>query len=476
METDLRNVLRRIAHDLEAPAQIPRDVIARARRRRLLVVFTATLSFAAIAGSAVLGLRMVVSDSSRPAPVSGPPRGRPMLVPLDAGTPTDVALGEGSVWVASDRAVVRVDAGTGRVLAKIDPRRTPGLEGGATAVATGLGGVWIAGSDAAGATGAVARIDPRTNKIVQVIRLGDRSPLPGHHVLAVGEGRLWVATTSARSLHAVTRIEPSTDRVSETVVLSAEGGIAVGGSKVWAAGGSVVSRLDPRSLTLEEQIDVDTIVSGERYASSAHPIGLAYGARRLWILDLNDLVTRFDPIGKTSVVARLVEPSQRSIFDYSYYGHPDMVFAEGALWVGRPDGRILKVDPRRNRVVGFVRVGSARGDYALAVGGERIWVADPLTGMLRRLTRVESVPGPNVGRILLGVLGALMYVGLIGSTCWIASRKGRNPAAWLLFAIVAPVLALWVIAIAREGIGRGISEAYASDSPFVGPPDDPRYP
>jgi tRNA A-37 threonylcarbamoyl transferase component Bud32/DNA-binding beta-propeller fold protein YncE len=116
--------------------------------------------------------------------------------------PTDVAVGDGSVWVTSARAnaLARIDPSTNHVTAAIPAGK------GAGAVAVGAGSVWVA--DQVGGT--ITRIDPHTLRAIATIKLDSRAgaaanaTLPGACPpalqaswfpvdLAVADGVVWVA-------------------------------------------------------------------------------------------------------------------------------------------------------------------------------------------------------------------------------------------------------------------------------------------
>jgi YVTN family beta-propeller protein len=79
--------------------------------------------------------------------------------------PSAIAVGFGDVWVTSAGAdvVYRVDIGGGSIAATIPVGRDP------TAIAVGVDAVWVANT----AAGTVSRIDPRTNREVESIDVGE---------------------------------------------------------------------------------------------------------------------------------------------------------------------------------------------------------------------------------------------------------------------------------------------------------------
>lgn len=141
--------------------------------------------------------------------------------------PQDLAIGDGSIWVAStdwpqdpprDRqgGITRIDPETNRVIATIR------FDGGATGVAVGNGGVWAANSN----QGSVVRIDPTTNHVVANIPIGAFR-------IASGNGSIWVTD---RVKGSVSRIDPLTNQVVATIPLGTRpAGMTVDGNHVWIA-------------------------------------------------------------------------------------------------------------------------------------------------------------------------------------------------------------------------------------------------
>jgi streptogramin lyase len=111
------------------------------------------------------------------------------------GTPTDLALAAGSVWVADrfEKALTRVDGESGVVT---DTVALPG-SGEGVPISLGTGGHVVATHDTVWATmllehGFVCRVDGRRNTVAATIRL---QPGAGGDEIAVGEGAVWVNGT-----------------------------------------------------------------------------------------------------------------------------------------------------------------------------------------------------------------------------------------------------------------------------------------
>jgi YVTN family beta-propeller protein len=105
---------------------------------------------------------------------------RTVAIALPFG-PDAVAVAEGTVWVANqlDDSVTRVDARSGRVSPTIDVGHEP------VALAASDGVVWVANR----LDGTVSRIDARTNQVTATVAVGDAA-----EDVAVGAGAVWVAT------------------------------------------------------------------------------------------------------------------------------------------------------------------------------------------------------------------------------------------------------------------------------------------
>jgi len=131
-------------------------------------------------------------------------------------SPSGIAVGEGSVWVtnAGDNNVSRVNPRTVSVVRSITVGRRP------LAVAFGAGAVWVANE----ADDRVTRIDPASNAATETIPVGD-----GPNAIAFGAGAVWVANGDG----SVSRIDPETNRVVNIEVGSRPSAIAVGNGAVW---------------------------------------------------------------------------------------------------------------------------------------------------------------------------------------------------------------------------------------------------
>jgi YVTN family beta-propeller protein len=161
-------------------------------------------------------------DASRPSVVT---------TALPVGRSADgIAVGAGSLWITSgsgDR-VLRLDSGTGRVVAEIPIAAAPGARvAGPYGIVVAYGAVWV--TDAS--SNAVTRIDPRRNAVTTTIPVGVRPTR-----IAAGENGIWVVNAGEET---ITRIDPRRSAVVATIAVSAQvTGVAAGLGGVWITVGN----------------------------------------------------------------------------------------------------------------------------------------------------------------------------------------------------------------------------------------------
>jgi len=348
------------APSVEAASAVER----RAGRRRWPVAAAAVVA-------ATIAVAVLAATKSGDGEVRVPPNG---IGVIDDGkivaagalgrSPSDVAVGAGSLWVTSgdQQTVSRVDPETGEV------RETIPVGSGATAVAADDKGVWVANSLA----GTVSRVDPRTDTVVQTI------PLHGTpSAIELGGGTVWVAN---RDSNTVSRLDARTGVPTgrAAAVGPSTTALALGFGSLWVADEErgVVFRIDPK-----QQRVVDTVTVGNG------PVDLAIGGGSVWVANnLDGTVSRIDP-GRGRVV------SVRSVGD----GPRALAQTSDGIWVSNEFGGTLAlIDPRSNDVTRKLHVGQQ--PVGLAVAGGRLFVGVRAAGAAHRggtLRAVAPGPGPS---------------------------------------------------------------------------------
>ena len=217
---------------------------------------------------------------------------------------TDVDVGFGAAWVASQGALLRIDLRTNRVVATIP---TP-VSGENASIAFGEGAVWVTSGQA---NGVVYRVDPATNRVTATIGVPG-----GAFGIVVAAGTVWVTQYLPEpDPGIVARIDARTNQLRSPVqVPNMPGAIRSGLDAIWVTSRFTVSRIDPHSGAVTQPLhragDVRAVGGGSlwgTYANSAADAG----------------VQRIDP-GTGQVVATIRIPNGVLI-----------AFGLGTLWVAQ---------------------------------------------------------------------------------------------------------------------------------------------
>jgi YVTN family beta-propeller protein len=324
-------------------------------------IVAATAGTPATASAA--GATSAATGSSVPSP-SGAPGTLGATIALPS--PRDVTSAFGSIWVSNGPAatVTRLDPGTaavqavvhvpdpasvlsagdgalfvtsypGNSLTRIDPatnRATKTISlasagSGPVGVVAADGYVWVGDHDGTPVT-SVAKVDPQTMKIIDVIAVGDDSQAGPQWVVG-GAGSIW---TDVANLNAVVRIDPRTDRVQATISIPQGCGaeMVATDDAVWVANGggdgcaTAVYRIDPRTNTVAQTIPMD----GDTGM-------LALGPGGLWFGSSPATLGRIDPAAG-AVTGRMEIP-----------GAPfGAAVAGGSVWISDRDNEaVYKIDP-----------------------------------------------------------------------------------------------------------------------------------
>jgi hypothetical protein len=273
---------------------------------------------------------------------------------------TDVDVGFGATWVASQGALLRIDPGTNRVVAAIP---TP-VSGESASIAFGEGAVWVTSGQA---NGVVYRIDPAANRVTAAIGVPG-----GAFGIVVAAGTVWVTQYLPEADPGiVARIDARSNRLLAPVeVPNMPGAIRSGSDAIWVTSRFTVSRIDPHSGAVTQPLrrvgDVRAVGAGSlwgAYANSADDAG----------------VQRVNP-GTGRVVATIRIP----------YGVL-IAFGLGTLWVAQDmptttsggnelakmkPGKLYRIDPATNRVLGRPVTLPGIAPTALAVGEGAVWVGE----------------------------------------------------------------------------------------------------
>ena len=314
------------------------------------------------------------------------------------GNPSSLAVSAGTVWAlnSDDQTVTRIDLAS-------HTERTYGTGGTPVDLAAGDGSVWVVNAASArvptpypGAPTpfpeptSVSRLDPESALTLGSIAL-PRTPAsapPGSYQIAIGPQGVWVIDADG----SVSRIDPASNRLVQTVPDVNVSAIASGPDGTWAveqnaATGSIAQ------LTADRGAVRHVRIPAVQLATSLSSI--AVGAGAVWVTDpQSGLLWRIDP-GPV--------PAERTI--QLAPGASDVAYGADAVWVANGQtGTVSRVDPQTNQVTQTVAVGNTPG--RLVAGNSGVWVAVAGTNGVtvpaasQTRTGIDALPASVCGPVL----------------------------------------------------------------------------
>ncbi len=342
-------------------------------RRKLVWVVAALAAAAAAAGVVIFAARGAGTQTAvAPNSVVALRSSGSIAATVPVGSrPVALASGAGSLWVGNldDRSVTRVDASSEQRLRTIPLARAP------TALAATPKAVWVAA-----ATGAVSRIDPTYDRVASTRLLSTQGggccyyPTSAPRPTLGAFGSVWVVDPTGY----VWRLDASGHPTASADVGNDPSAIAAGAGSLWVTNSSdgTVTRIDP-----------DTLLT-TTFPVGHDPSGIAINAAGAWVADAgDDQVVRLDL--ETNAITGRTDVGDG----------PDAMLADPkALWVanGR-SGTVMRLDPRSGKVTKTVHVGGTPD--ALASAGGKVWVAvapgppaAPAVGGVAHITTNFEIP------------------------------------------------------------------------------------
>jgi streptogramin lyase len=294
-----------------------------------------------------------------------------------------LAATDGALWVSGAGAVSRIDAVTGRLVARVAAPRAGDL----TATATGDGSLWVTGNYEASV---VYRIDPATDRVAAIIR----APGPALGI-AAGAGRVWVAI-DRQGPGVVLQIDPKSDRITGPPIKvgPGPGELSYGDGSLWVQNTSPASvmRIDPATGHAATVIAPAAVNYGSPVVGA-----VAVGLGSLWAT-ANDHLTRYNP-RTDHVIANLPIPRATEV-----------ALGAGEVWVlaeprstsaatfhpVKDTAELYEVDPRDNRTVGKPVPLDAEEPIAVTVTDQDVWVGDYAAETVTelRLVRRQAIIRP----------------------------------------------------------------------------------
>jgi hypothetical protein len=229
--------------------------------------------------------------------------------------------------------------------------------------------------------------------------------------MVAGAGAVWVVGSDE-----VTRIDPATNSVRARIPVAATGSgpaaVAVGAGAVWVpvAVPAALWGIDPGSNKVTARIPLGGPLRGSISVS-------AFGDT-VWVACCGEAGT-----GSTSSGGRLlrVDPRRkRVVADIHLPANPAAIAADAnGAWVATSDGQVLMVSRKRNRVVAAIDAGGPLGfGQTIAVGAGAVWLTDPFD---EQVVRID----PKSRRVVAHIpAGAVTTVAVTGDAVWVLSSQG----------------------------------------------------
>jgi branched-chain amino acid transport system substrate-binding protein len=230
------------------------------------------------------------------------------------------------------------------------------------------------GSGSGGVAGdSVGLLDATSGKILSQFPVG-ATPVD----VVSDDSAAWTLDADAQT---ISRVEPDGGRPLTKSPAVAPTGIALGGGSLWVAfvrkvrkGTRVgVAALDPSTLALKDQ-ELLPVVGPK---GVFEPPQIAWAGNAVWLSGPLDLLRRIDP-DSLAITDTLRLPA----------APVDLAVGLDSLWATAGEGAVLRVDPKKRRIVERIPVATPVLG-ALAVGAGSLWAADPLAGLVWRID-----PGP----------------------------------------------------------------------------------
>ena len=304
---------------------------------------------------------------------------------------------------------------SGRVVAERSRQRTASTASAATGATATPGrttpgqstpGQTTPGQSTPGQTAPGQTVPGRPSPVAATIGTGGFS-----YGMAAGAGALWVVGSDE-----INRIDPASDTVTASIPVGATGsgpgGVAVGAGAVWVpvAVPGALWGIDPETNKVTSRIALDGPLRGS--------ISVSAGRDAVWVACCGE-----SGIGASASGGRLlrVDPRRkRVVADIALPARPVAVAADSAgAWVATAGGQVLLVSERRNRVAATIDAGGPLGfSQTIAVGAGGVWLADPFD---EQVVRID----PRTRRVMARIpAGAATTLAVAGDDVWALSSLG----------------------------------------------------
>ena len=348
-------------------------VPARLMRRRFAILAAGALVLAATVAAAIVALTggsAVAPAANGVAAIGNTGDGVDSFAGMEA-PPSNIAVGDGAVWVLNtqNRTIARIDPRTKRVVQTFERPVQP------VDLAVGAGALWVGNADERGfmTKVSVSRVDPETERVTHtedVPRNPDRGgwETSGHPMIAVGAGGVWTGNRQGT----ISRLDPATGKLVATIdVFGAR--LAAGREGVWIIGPepNQITGIDPRT---------NKITGDDIHLGANSLLGIAVGAGAIWATSEEGKLWRIEPGPGREPLTTTIDVGVGSEY---------VAFGDGLVWTANyVDGTVSRIDPTDQHGRGEVPVGAAQGWRPARVRPGSAW----------RKARADGLPRSTAAR------------------------------------------------------------------------------
>ena len=229
--------------------------------------------------------------------------------------------------------------------------------------------------------------------------------------MAAGAGALWVVGSDE-----INRIDPASDTVTASIPVGSTGSgpasVGVGAGTVWVpvAVPGTLWGINPETSKVAARIPLDGPLRGSISVSATRDT--------VWVACCGE-----SGVGASASGGRLlrIDPRRkRVVADIALPASPVAVAADAsAAWVATAGGLVLMVSERRNRVAATIDAGGPLGfPQTIATGAGGVWLADPFD---EQVVRID----PKTKRVMARIpAGAVTTLAVAGDDVWALSSQG----------------------------------------------------
>lgn len=284
-----------------------------------------------------------------------------LLATIDIKFPDEIVFVQGFIWVKTDDGhVIQVDPAANRVIGDIKVDTTSDPYHFCQGLGTDGETIWAcsASGDEEHRTIDVVRIDPRSQNVIETVKVGkifDQFNMP--FLL----NQIWVLSGNGDKL---VGIDITTNHPSPAIDLGArcfQVAVVNRSLLVTCRLDNLILRIDPEKMEVTERLSITS------------PRNIAATENGIWLSQDNTLV-------------RLDTESLKPVFAFTDLSDADIFVRQEAVWVRLENGFLYRIDPASNEIIEQIKTDQSLSMGSLLVTPDSIWTTASDDDLLIRLS------------------------------------------------------------------------------------------